>query len=249
LLPINRLHVYELARSDDGRPQFQLRLGIIESELEADALLPMVREHYPAAIKETAEDDDKAAIACAASAAEPVKPASAGADAKTPVVQEPGKAAPPPPRQAPPPAARQATPPLARRAAPPPARRAAPPAARPAAAESAEHFRWDIDELLPELAAVRPPGRGPTPPTSTASKSERQPPKLTTPRGSEKAQRAPASAAAPGAKVSARSRATPPVDKTRQSQTSRRATNAPRVEPREPLSVAPTRVQIGRAHV
>jgi len=313
LLPINRLHVYELARSDDGRPQFQLRLGIIESELEADALLPMVREHYPAAIKETAEDDDKAAIACAASAAEPVKPASAGADAKTPVVQEPGKAVPqparraappaarqaaqkpaehclldidellaedddkaaiaraasaaepvkpasavadaktpviqepgkavpPPARQATPPAARQATPPLARRAAPPPARRAAPPAARPAAAESAEHFRWDIDELLPELAAARPPGRGPTPPTSTASKSERQPPKLTTPRGSEKAQRAPASAAAPSAKVNARSRPTPPVDKTRQSQTSRRATNAPRVEPREPLSVAPTRV-------
>src|SRR5205823_5406969 len=182
LLPINRLHVYELARSDDGRPQFQLRLGIIESELEADALLPMVREHYPAAIKETAEDDDKAAIACAASAAEPVKPASAGADAKTPVVQEPGKAVPQPARRAAPPAARQAaqtparqpTPPLARRAAPPPARRAAPPAARPAAAESAEHFRWDIDELLPELAAARPPGRGPTPPTSTASKSERQ---------------------------------------------------------------------------
>ena len=63
LLPINRLHVYELARSDDGRPQFQLRLGIIESELEADALLPMVREHYPAAMKETADDDDRAATA------------------------------------------------------------------------------------------------------------------------------------------------------------------------------------------
>ena len=234
LLPVNRLHVYELARSDDGRPQFQLRLGIIESELEADALLPMVREHYPAAIKETAEDDDKAAIARAASAAEPVKPTSAVADAKTPVVQEPGKAVPPPGRRAAPPAARQA--------APSAARRAVPPAPRPAAAESAEHFRWDIDELLPDLAAVRPPGRGPTPPTSTASKSERKPPKLTTPRGSEKAQRAPASAAAPSAKVSARSSPTPPLDKTRQSQTSRRATNAPRVEPREPLSVAPTRV-------
>ena len=189
-----------------------------------------------------AEDDDKAAIARAASATEPVKPASAVADAKTPVIQEPGKAVPPPARQATPPAARQATPPLARRAAPPPARRAAPPAARPAAAESAEHFRWDIDELLPELAAARPPGRGPTPPTSTASKSERQPPKLTTPRGSEKAQRAPASAAAPSAKVSARPSPTPPLDKTRQSQTSRRVSNAPRVEPREPLSVAPTRV-------
>src|SRR5205823_826316 len=149
LLPINRLHVYELARSDDGRPQFQLRLGIIESELEADALLPMVREHYPAAMKETADDDDRAAIAHAASAAEPVKPASAVADAKTPVVQERGKAVPPP--------ARPATPPAARQAAPSAARRAAPPAPRPPAAKSAKHFRWDIDELLPEFAAVWPP--------------------------------------------------------------------------------------------
>src|SRR5207253_3452078 len=66
LLPIDRLHVYQLERTHDGRPQFQLRLGISESELEADALLSMVREPYHAAIKETAQDDDKAAIARAA---------------------------------------------------------------------------------------------------------------------------------------------------------------------------------------
>ncbi|TLY60834.1 MAG: hypothetical protein E6K48_08430 [Gammaproteobacteria bacterium] len=226
LPPTDRLHVYQLARSHDGRPQFQLRLGIIESELEADALLSMVREHYPAAIKETAEDDDKAAIARAARAAAPVKPASAVADAKTPVVQERGKAAPPASRQATPSAARQA----------------APPAARRAAAESAEHFRWDINELLPELAAVWPPTPEPTLPICTASKGERKPPKLTTPRGFEKAQRPPASAAAPSVKVSARSRPTPPLEKTRQSQTARRVTNAPRVERQESLSVAPTRV-------
>jgi len=297
LLPINRLHVYELARSDDGRPQFQLRLGIIESELEADALLPMVREHYPAAIKETAEDDDKAAIACAASAAEPVKPASAGADAKTPVVQEPGKAVPQPARRAAPPAARQAaqkpaehclldidellaqdddkaaigraasaaepvkpasavadakTPVVQEqsKAVPPPARRAVPPAARlatqkraarQAAQKPTEHCRWDIDELLPELAAAGPPGRGPTPPTSTASKSERKPPKLTAPRRSAKAQM-PHSAAAPRARPGAQSHPTPPLEETRQSQTSRGVTDAPPVERKEPIWVASNRV-------
>src|SRR5205823_5759639 len=246
------------------------------------------REHYPAAMKETAEDDDRAAIARAASAAELVRPASAVADAKTPVVQERGKAVPPPAQRATPPEARQAAqkpaehclldidellaqdddkgaiaravsaaepvkpasavadaktpvvqergkavPPPARRATPPAARQAAPPAARRAAAKSAKHFRWDIDELLPEFAAVWPPTSEPTLPICTASKSERKPPKLTAPRGSEKAQRAPASAAAPSAKVSARSRPTPPLDKTRQSQTSRRVSNAPRVEPPE----------------
>ena len=47
LLPIDRVHVYQLMRDHDGRPQFQLRLGIIESELEADALLSMVRDALP----------------------------------------------------------------------------------------------------------------------------------------------------------------------------------------------------------
>src|SRR6266436_938027 len=124
LPPTDRLHVYQLARSHDGRPQFQLRLGIIESELEADALLSMVREHYPGAIKERAQDDDKAAIARAACPAEPAKPARVVAEAKAPVVQVPKKIAPP--------AARQAT----------------RPAARPAAPKPTEHSQWDIDELL-----------------------------------------------------------------------------------------------------
>ena len=228
LLPIDRLHVYQLERTHDGRPQFQLRLGIIESELEVDALLSMVREHYPAAIKETARDEDKAAIARAARAAGPAKPASAVADAKAPLAQK----------------RRKPTTPAARQTAPPAARQAAQPAARHAAVESAEHFRWDIDELLPGLAAAWPPSSTPEPtlPLHTASKGERKPRKLSASRGSAKAQMPPSSAAAPSTKVSARSGATPPLQKARPSQTSQRVTNTSPAERRELPSVAPTQV-------
>ena len=244
LLPIDRLHVYQLERTHDGPPQFQLRLGIIESELEADALLSMVREHYPAAIKETAQDDDKAAIARAARAAGPAKPPSAVADAKAPVAQERRKPTPPAARQTAPPAARQAAPPAARQPAHAAARRAAPPPARHAAVESAEHFRWDIDELLPGLAAAWPPPSAPEPtlPLYTASKGERKPPKLSASRGSAKAHMPPSSAAAPSTKVSARSGATPPLQKARPSQTSQRVANTSLAERRELPSVAPTQV-------
>ena len=272
LLPIDRLHVYQLVRGHDGRPQFQLRLGIIESEREADALLSTVREHYPRAIKERADDDDKAAIARAACPAEPAKSARAVADAKAPVVQVPKKIAPPAARQAAPKPAEHCLldidellaedddkAAIARAACPAepakPARavadakapvvqvprKIAPPAARQAAPKPAEHRRWDIDELLPELAAVRPPGREPTPPTCTASKGERKPPKLTTPRRSAKAQM-PHSTAAPRARPSAPSRPTPRLDKTRQSRTSRGVTNTPPDERGKPLSVAPNPV-------
>jgi hypothetical protein len=274
LLPFDRLHVYQLMRSHEGRPQFQLRLGIIESELEADTLLSMVREHYPGAIKEMAEDDDKAAIARAACPAEPANPARAVADAKAPVVQVPKK---------------KVAPPAARPAAPKPAehcrldidelladdddkaaiaraaclaapaklaravadakapvvqvpKKVAPPAARQAAPKSAEHRRWDIDELLPELAAVRPPAREPTPPTCPASKGERKPPKLTTPRRSANAAMPPHSAAASRARPSAQSRPTPPLEETRQSLASRGVTTTPPNERQEPLSAAPNPV-------
>jgi hypothetical protein len=227
LLPFERLHVYQRMRSHEGQPQFQLRLGIIESELEADTLLSMVREHYPGAIKERAEDDDKAAIARAACLAEPAKPASTVGNAKAPVVQVPEKVAPPAARQAAPKpaehgrldidellaadddkaaiarAARPAEPAkparvvadakapvvqVSKKVAPPAARQATRPAARPAAPKPAEQAPWDIDELLPELAAVRPPGGEPKPPTCTASKGERKPPNLSTPSRSAKAQ-------------------------------------------------------------
>jgi len=273
LLPFDRVHVYQLMRSHEGRPQFQLRLGIIESEPEADTLLAMVREHYPGAIKERAEDDDKAAIARAACPAEPAKTARAVAAAKAPVVQVPKKVAPPAARQAAQKPAKHCLldidellaqdddkAAIARAGCPAePAKTAravadakapvvqvpkkvTPPAARQAAQKPAKHCRWDIDELLPELAAVRRPGREPTPPTSTASKSERKPPKLTTPRRSEKAQMPPHSAAARRARPSAQSRPNPPLAETRQSQTSRGVTNAPPVERKEPMWVAPNRV-------
>ena len=271
LLPFDRVHVYQLMRSHEGRPQFQLRLGIIESEPEADTLLAMVREHYPGAIKERAGDDDKAAIARAACPAEPAKTAGAVAAAKAPVVQVPEKVAPPAARQAAQKPAKHCLldidellaqdddkAAIARAGCPAePAKTAravadakapvvqvpkkvTPPAARQAAQKPAKHCRWDIDELLPELAAVRRPGREPTPPTSTASKSERKPPKLTTPRRSAKAQM-PHSAAA-RARPGAQSRLTPPLEETRQAQTSRGVTNAPPVERKEPIWVAPNRV-------
>ncbi len=209
LLPFDRLHVYQLMRSNEGRPQFQLRLGIIESELQADTLLSIVREHYPCAIKERAEDDDKAAIARAACPVEPVKPAEAVADTKAPVVQVPKKIA--------------------------------PPAARQAAPKPAEHSRWDIHDLLPALAAVRPPGREPTPPTRAASKGERKPPKLTIPRRSAKTQ-TPHFAAAPRARPGAQSRPTPPLEETRQSQPSRGVSKTSPDKRGKPLSVAPNPV-------
>jgi hypothetical protein len=270
LLPFDRLHVYQLVRSHEGQPQFQLRLGIIESELEADTLLSMVREHYP----------DKAAIARAACPAEPAKPARAVADAKAPVVRVPKKVAPPAARQAAPkpaehgrldidellaadddkaaiarapfPAERakparvvaDAKAPVVqvpKKVAPPAARQATRPAARPAAPKPAEHSQWDIDELLPELAAVRPPAGELKPPTCTASKGERKPPKLSAPRRSAKAQM-PHSAAAPRARPGAQSRPTPPLEETRQSQAARGVTKTPPVERQEPLSLAPNRV-------
>jgi hypothetical protein len=236
LLPIGRGHVYQLERTHDGRPQFQLRLGIIESELEADALLSLVREHYPAAIRETAQDDDKTAIARAARTAEPVKPASGVADAKAPVA--------PKRRKPTPPAARHAAQPAARQAARAVERQAARPAARQAAAESAEHFRWDIDELLPGLAAAWPPTSAPEPtlPLFAAPKGERKPSKLSASRGSARLQMPTASAAAPSTKVSARSGVTPPSERARPSQTSQHVTNTPPAERRERPSVAPTQV-------
>jgi hypothetical protein len=87
LLCFDRLHVYQLARSHEGRPQFRLRIGIIESELEADAILESVRAHYPRAIKETAENDDKVAIARAVRPAAPARPASEIPEGEVAVVQ------------------------------------------------------------------------------------------------------------------------------------------------------------------
>lgn len=115
------LHLYQLRRGPEGRAAFLLRLGIIATEIEADAILSGVLEHYPGATKDSAEDDDMAAVAAKARPAKPPKPAQ--------------------------PAAKK--PPKARR----PPLNAAPPASK-VAAKPAEPFRWDIDELLPDLAVT-----------------------------------------------------------------------------------------------
>ena len=121
LPPFDRLHVYQLASRVGGRPQFQLRLGIIDSELEADAILASVREYYPAATKATVDAADRAAIA---RTVRPAPPASAlvASNSAAPA----GSASPKSP----------ATP------------------APTTAIEVVADLRWDIDEMLPDLAKI-----------------------------------------------------------------------------------------------
>lgn len=128
-----QLHVYQLERGERGRPQYLLRAGIIETELEADAILATLREDYPGAFKESADADDRNAVAARAPLAAPAaKKAEPGHAEALPVDR-----------------------PESRRATALPARRRAPatPSARPA--EPAAVFRWNIDEVLPDLGAPR----------------------------------------------------------------------------------------------
>ena len=57
------MRVYQLQQADEGEQRFLLRLGIIQSALEADAILSTVSEHYPGATLESATDEDETAIA------------------------------------------------------------------------------------------------------------------------------------------------------------------------------------------
>ncbi len=52
------LRVYQVKQTDDGRTRYRLRLGLVTSELEADAILGAVRERYPSAFATNAADDD-----------------------------------------------------------------------------------------------------------------------------------------------------------------------------------------------
>ena len=134
LQQFERLQVYEVVRREQGTPKFQLRLGIIESELEADAILATVRAQYPSAAKQAADDDDRAAVVQARAARAARSAASAPAASGAP---------------APAPAATAAKPAAARAAA-----AEAPP----------EDCRWDLDELLPNLRDTLSPsstGAGP----------------------------------------------------------------------------------------
>jgi hypothetical protein len=139
-----RLCVYQLKRKADGREEFRLRLGIIQTELEADAILAAVREHYPAARKETASEEDATAVktraARAAMRLEQAKKAQARMQQAAAAV-----------------AARQVAPrsPKAKAAPSAPTARSAPPTPTPSAPPSAPHT-WNVDEVLPQFAALAP---------------------------------------------------------------------------------------------
>ena len=131
-----QLHVYQLERRQKGRPQYLLRAGIIETELEADAILATLREDYPGAFKESAADDDRNAVAAGAPLAASARPA--------PKKGEPRHAESSP-----------ADRPESRRATALPERRRVPATPSPRAADSAAAFRWNIDEVLPGLGAAQ----------------------------------------------------------------------------------------------
>lgn len=148
-----QLHVYQLERRERGRPQYLLRAGIIETELEADAILATLREDYPGACKESAADDDRSAVAARAPLV------ASGRSAKK---AEPGHAE-----------ARPADRPESRRATALPARRRAPATPSARAADSAGAFRWNIDEVLPDLSAPGSSISRRQPQTPTAARPRR----------------------------------------------------------------------------
>jgi hypothetical protein len=63
VLKLQGVHIFQISRIEDGRPRHRLRLGPISTELEADSMLQLVREVYPAASVATVTDDDKVALA------------------------------------------------------------------------------------------------------------------------------------------------------------------------------------------
>lgn len=74
LLRFDRLHIYQIVRSHEGETQYRLRLGLIKSQAELEAILAKVREHYPGAMQETAEADDEAAVAAVTRATDLARP-------------------------------------------------------------------------------------------------------------------------------------------------------------------------------
>jgi hypothetical protein len=138
-----RLCVYQLKRNAGEREEFCLRLGIIQTELEADAILAAVREHYPAARKESASAEDatavKARAARAAMRVEQAKKAQARMQQAAAAVAAHRATRSPRPKAAP--AAPRTPTPSA-----PPLR--APP---PSAPQS-----WNVDDVLPQFAALAP---------------------------------------------------------------------------------------------
>jgi hypothetical protein len=57
-----QLRIYQVKRTENNRWRYRLRIGLINTELEADAILSVVRERYPSAFTATAGDDDLRAV-------------------------------------------------------------------------------------------------------------------------------------------------------------------------------------------
>ena len=73
-ISFDRMHVYQVTRTEEGRQRFRLRLGPISTQLEADAILAAVRERYPSAMPASVADDDLRAIASATRIAQAARP-------------------------------------------------------------------------------------------------------------------------------------------------------------------------------
>jgi hypothetical protein len=76
LQAFEHLHAYQVTDWKDDQLVFRLRLGPIDSELEADAILSIVRSDYPDATTVPVSDDDQRMIALVAASA-PVRNATA----------------------------------------------------------------------------------------------------------------------------------------------------------------------------
>lgn len=63
---LEQLRIYQVKRTENNRWRYRLRLGPINTELEADVILAVVRERYPSAFTATAGDDDLRATSAAA---------------------------------------------------------------------------------------------------------------------------------------------------------------------------------------
>lgn len=117
------MRLYQTKRIENGEPQFRLRLGVIRSSLEADAILAAVRDFYPAAVREIAAAEDEAEVEKVSLAVEAPPPAPKKVErAEAPTTNKESSLA------------------------------AAPVAAQP----PIENFRWDVDEILPDLKVTRP---------------------------------------------------------------------------------------------
>jgi hypothetical protein len=77
-------HVYQIQRNEDRRMRYRLRLGPFANEDEADTVLELVRQIYPAALTATADADDLRAIAAIAAKTNKAKRTSPDVNAPPP---------------------------------------------------------------------------------------------------------------------------------------------------------------------